>query len=376
MAPAATVAAAMPATFLQTKLFEEYFSTPDSWDVERCVMEALSNLNRWLYDRRASGVTFLSTLSMLVLRGRTYHVFHVGDTRIYLWRSGKLTRLTEGPPLPRTRLNRLMRAMGLDSVVKPDLTSDVLEPGDLFIMTTDGAHGEIQDDDIAALCEQNESPQKLSNETFAAWVWSGHGDNSTVQVLKVTELPLPSRSEMIAEEDHLIAAPELKTGDTIDGYRIRGHSGREAWPPSIWPTRSTVVWTWPSSAPNPNCSTVPCSWSAFTARNGRDLRLHSPYLMRMYPPKPRRSEYYYIVMEYCRGKSLRQRMMSIQSFPWTLCQWLINWLRACTSCTTSASSTATSSPRTSSSPTRAAARSWTMASFGLPSLFNSTAKTR
>jgi len=78
-------------------LLADYYATPDTWAIPRSISAVLTPLNSWLISqgsvrRELSGMA--TTLSALILRGRRYTTAHVGESRIYLLRAGKLTCLT------------------------------------------------------------------------------------------------------------------------------------------------------------------------------------------------------------------------------------------------------------------------------------------
>ena len=64
----------------------DYFATPDSWTVRHAGGRVLSALNRWLYGQGSRFLNpergMVTTLSALVLKSTTAHLFHIGDTRI------------------------------------------------------------------------------------------------------------------------------------------------------------------------------------------------------------------------------------------------------------------------------------------------------
>ena len=82
----------------------------------------------------------------MVLKSTTAHLFHVGDSRIYRLRDGDLERLTTdhqtfigpGPAF-------LSRALGADLSVEIDYRKLPVVEGDLFVLTTDGVHGYVDD---------------------------------------------------------------------------------------------------------------------------------------------------------------------------------------------------------------------------------------
>ncbi|MEE8343506.1 MAG: hypothetical protein V3R51_06840, partial [Gammaproteobacteria bacterium] len=59
----------------------DYFSTPDSWSVKNAGEKVLGALNRWLYGqgqhRYGSSHGMVTTLSALVIKSTTAHLFHV-----------------------------------------------------------------------------------------------------------------------------------------------------------------------------------------------------------------------------------------------------------------------------------------------------------
>lgn len=89
-------------------------------------------------------------------------VFHVGDTRLYRLRAGSLVQLTRDQTMyqqayengarqnmpPR---NLLLQALGPSCGIKPELTARPVTPGDLYLLCSDGLHGAIPDEQIAAV---------------------------------------------------------------------------------------------------------------------------------------------------------------------------------------------------------------------------------
>jgi serine/threonine protein phosphatase PrpC len=89
-------------------------------------------------------------------------VFHVGDTRLYRWRKGNLVQLTRDQTMYQKAIeagmrqnlpprNLLLQALGPSSGIKPELQTRPVTPGDLYLLCSDGLHGVIDDDQIAAV---------------------------------------------------------------------------------------------------------------------------------------------------------------------------------------------------------------------------------
>lgn len=113
--------------------------------VKRSANQVLTALNAWLYQEGSKqGLShngLVTTFSALILKSNTAHLFHVGDTRIYLLRDNKLRLLTHD----HQRINfgksaYLTRALGMDSKLDVDYQTLSLQQGDRFILSSDGLH--------------------------------------------------------------------------------------------------------------------------------------------------------------------------------------------------------------------------------------------
>jgi serine/threonine protein phosphatase PrpC len=164
-----------------------------------------------------------TTLSMLVVVGGTGFMAHVGDSRVYLLRSGRLHQLSEdhsflweqikrGALTPeqasRSRYkNVITRAVGITESVQVDtLVLDVL-PGDRFMLCSDGLHGYLRsDEELASILEDGgesavEQLVRLANER-------GGKDNITCLVLEVPgDAAHPSALEITGRLDTLQQIP-------------------------------------------------------------------------------------------------------------------------------------------------------------------------
>ena len=85
-----------------TSLLDDYYCTSDAWSVKTSAERVLVATNSWLHaqtqqsrHRHDMERGYVCTLSAVVLKSRTAHLFHVGDTRIYLLRDGALEQMTD-----------------------------------------------------------------------------------------------------------------------------------------------------------------------------------------------------------------------------------------------------------------------------------------
>jgi PPM family protein phosphatase len=89
-------------------------------------------------------------------------VFHVGDSRLYRLRDGRLTQLTRDQTMYQQALdagfernlpprNLLLQALGPAPDIRPELLTAAAQPGDLYLLCSDGLYGACPDQEIAAL---------------------------------------------------------------------------------------------------------------------------------------------------------------------------------------------------------------------------------
>ena len=179
----------------------DYYSTPDSWSTKNAGTKILGALNQWLYaqgHRNYAGTrAMVTTLSVLVLKSTTAHLFHIGDTRIYRMRQGTLTCLTQDHRVYISdEKNYLSRAMGIELQMNIDYRALTVEKNDIYLLTTDGIHDYLSDTDLAAfLYGSPRDFEKIAHDIVKAALNRKSHDNVSCQILMVDELPNQNQSE-------------------------------------------------------------------------------------------------------------------------------------------------------------------------------------
>ena len=182
-------------------------------------VEAITSINRTIHEsaaesteRRGMGTTICALA--LVQQQETNSAPHqvalanVGDSRIYLARSGKFRQLsvdhsyvqelvtegliTEEEARVHPRRNIVTRALGIDDRVAVDSWLIPLFPGDRFILCSDGLVDEVPTSDIAALAAQQRAPQIIADELVALAKRNGGRDNITVVVVDAVGDSIPT----------------------------------------------------------------------------------------------------------------------------------------------------------------------------------------
>ena len=162
------------------------------------------------------------TLTVLVLRGRQVHVIHVGDTRAYRWRDGRLDQMTTDHAMTGAGLRHILtRAVGAEESIRIDYAVDTLRLYDRYLLCSDGIHGGVPNRQIADVLARRNAPEETARELVEAGIAARTGDNATALVVDVIGLPPADRSDLAfaAASLPLIAVP--KAGATIDGFYLQ-----------------------------------------------------------------------------------------------------------------------------------------------------------
>jgi serine/threonine protein phosphatase PrpC len=211
-------------------LLEDYFGTPATWDTSVALDRVISAQNAWLAasNRRqilAGGGSAMTTLTALVLRGHSYTLAHVGDTRAWLLRDGDCVQLSQDHAFDHPdQRSRLTRAIGLDDHVRVDYSQGDLHRGDVFVLTSDGVHGALKRSQFAeiALRAASETAEAASTALVEAALKSGSRDNASALVIHVKGLAPLQLDDSLLQGRQLPVPPRLRVGDVLDGYTVTG----------------------------------------------------------------------------------------------------------------------------------------------------------
>lgn len=204
-------------------LVNDYFATPDTWDTTVALDRILGAHNGWLasMNRRRQPAVGLTTLTALVLRGQSYTLAHVGDTRAYLLREGLLQLLTTDHVMAQHDLrHQLTRAMGLDDHVVVDYSQGELRSGDLFVLVSDGVHGSLRERELRQMAVQGGAAQTLADELVQTALRRGSQDNATALVVRVQGALVATLQDESRRAHSLPVLPLLKVGDRVDGLAV------------------------------------------------------------------------------------------------------------------------------------------------------------
>ncbi len=217
----------------------DYYCTSEGWSARKSGECVIAATNSWMYAQncrnsigpltdqdREQGL--VCTFSAMIFKSRTAHIFHVGDGRIARVAADHVEPLTEPH---RISLgggeSYLGRALGVNRHVEIDYRQIPLEPGMVFILSTDGVHDHVSDKRILKIVARSPSLEEAACAIAQAALDGGSNDNLTVQLLQVKSLPKGEIGDLIGRQATLPPAPQLRSGIEFAGYSILReiHSG-------------------------------------------------------------------------------------------------------------------------------------------------------
>jgi len=207
------------------RFIEEYFQTPDTWSVSKCGEQILSTINLKLF-RKSHEFTsdtkgYLSTFSAIVIKGRTAHFFHVGDSRIFLLRDSELTQCTTDHVASLgNNKSFLTRAIGMDNRLHIDYGRVPLEQDDRLLLCSDGIHDFMSQQTLIDTLAQDKPAQEICDNFLEKALAGESDDNISAVVGIIGELPYENLDDYSAKLTRLPFPPPLEPGMKLDGYEV------------------------------------------------------------------------------------------------------------------------------------------------------------
>jgi PPM family protein phosphatase len=213
---------------------------PDvSGDGESYVVELIQEANRRVYERAhedaaASGMGTTMTVALVDAENSRVTFGHVGDSRAYRVRDDQLEQLTDdhslvGELIRSGKLTReeaevhpqrsvITRALGTDPSVDVDTFVVDTEPGDIFLLCSDGLSGMVSDGAILEIVRGNRRNLPEAAKALVSAANRGGGDdNITVVVFAVD-----GDQEEATQRMDAIAPPEVDEVEPDDEVTLAG----------------------------------------------------------------------------------------------------------------------------------------------------------
>jgi serine/threonine protein phosphatase PrpC len=197
-----------------------------------------------------------TTLTAVMVDGEEGRFAHVGDSRAYRLRDGRLDllsddhtlvgemvregRLTQEEAAAHPQRSILSRALGTEATVQVDEFTTDLRPGDVLLLCSDGLSGEVPDDALRDILGAHDDPAETAAGLIDAARAAGGHDNITAVVIR-----------LLADEDGTVGgegSTRALAGAADPGLDGDGGPDPAAGPAAVDPSAGGVVAGAPASS--------------------------------------------------------------------------------------------------------------------------------
>ncbi len=302
-----------------SRYIDDYLKTPDTWSVKHAGQKLISAINLTLYKRSHEFANqdkgYLTTFTGLVIKSRTCHYFHIGDSRAYLLRNGKLKQITRDHVASiASGRSFLTRAIGMDNHLQIDYGNLTLETDDIFLLTSDGIHDFVSQEQMTDIISNPSlSLQQRIDQLTELALKNGSDDNISGVIAQVQQLPDESIDDYNSKLTRLPFPPPLEPGMKLDGYQVINEifasSRSQLYLVEDTATSERMVMKTPSI----NFIDDTAYIDRFIQEEWVGKRINNPHVVNIIPQQRPRTCLYYL-MEYVHGESL-DKWMQKHRFP-------------------------------------------------------------
>jgi serine/threonine protein phosphatase PrpC len=211
---------------------------------ERVLEETIKSANRAIHtqaqkDPALAGMGTTTTAAIVDVESEEVAIGHVGDSRAYRYREGKLERLTRDHSLVEEMRRKgqlteaqaeehpqrsiITRALGPEPEVEVDLQTVPAQAGDIFLICSDGLTTMLDDEHIARLLGRAATMQSAVRALVDEANRAGGRDNITVVLFRVEDADAPASG---ADGATLIGSSA--EAEELTGAEVRRRAAAEA----------------------------------------------------------------------------------------------------------------------------------------------------
>lgn len=295
----------------------EYYQTPETWSTQHTISQLLRDINSSLFNRSSAldnslhqplSAQWLTTVSGIVFKSASAHIFHVGDSRVARIRNKQLKVLTASHNRQlASHTSVLTRAIGADSHLKVDYCQHALISGDIYILTTDGVHDFISTKEILELINSIDDLNLASRLIVERAKNNGSNDNLTCVLVKTVTAPSFKANEIRQQLFTKVIPPVLHVGQRLDNFEIL-HSIHNSPRSHLYLVRDVnndrqfIL-----KAPSKNFEDDEFYLQGFIRESWIGEKIDHPCMMKIHHSNSG-SQFLYHICEYIDGQNLRQWM--------------------------------------------------------------------
>lgn len=204
---AGEIASGMATAFIKSEMarwLSEVGQHAQAKEVRRALEICVDNANLSIFSAANSNSHYSgmgTTLVVGVFQGMTLLLGHIGDSRCYRLRSRQFTQITKDHSLLQEQIdsglitleqaatapnkNLVTRALGVEDAVMLELNEYQVQPGDLYLMCSDGLTDMVDDAEISNILEGSSSMEQKADRLVSVANEHGGRDNITVLLVQV-----------------------------------------------------------------------------------------------------------------------------------------------------------------------------------------------
>jgi len=174
--------------------------------LQALLAEAVHHANRSISQAAADNSAWSgmgTTLTILLLHAGQALLTHVGDSRLYRWNNQQLEQLSDDQTLINDQLRRgiineqearqstlrniLLQAVGVSEELELCQKTFTIQPGDCFLLCSDGLTGMLSDEEINGIMTNNPLPEQGCETLMAEALAAGGKDNITALIVTIDD---------------------------------------------------------------------------------------------------------------------------------------------------------------------------------------------
>jgi serine/threonine-protein kinase len=270
-----------------------------------------------------------TTLLVSLFRHDKATIAHVGDSRAYLIRGGKIKRLTTdhsytalqvklGLLLERNAMtsphrSTLTRSIGYEPMCHYDIATQALSQGDLILQCTDGLYGYILDDEILDAVVKYH-PGEACKRLLALAERRQVSDNVSVQIVQVWDVDRTKTTYAGADKMRSSQGTDLGVGTVLDDrFEITDIIAKSGMASLFKANDRKTGEAVAIKVPYLQIESDPAGFDRFRREEEIGLQLNHPHILKIIPVENKSRPY--LVMEYLEGQTLSELLKSIRPLP-------------------------------------------------------------
>jgi serine/threonine protein phosphatase PrpC len=172
-------------------------------EIRRALEICVDNANRSIFNAANSNSQYSgmgTTLVVCVFQEEVLLLGHIGDSRCYRLRGGMLSQITRDHSLLQEQIdaglitpeqaltsnnkNLVTRALGVEEATMLELHEHITEPGDLYLLCSDGLSDMVSDEDLLHIVDGPETLEQKADRLVTVANEHGGRDNITVMLIQ------------------------------------------------------------------------------------------------------------------------------------------------------------------------------------------------